>query len=342
MKRLVLCGDGTWNEPGQTEDGLPSPSNVAKTAAAILPEDSRGVPQVAYYHMGVGERGGLWDHLTGGAFGVGISRDIQEMYLFLAGNYTPGDEIWLLGFSRGAYMVRSLAGLLRNCGILTRENLGHYKEAYELYRDRSAATRPDSPRANEFRRRYSWPDFRIRFIGVWDTVGALGIPLTPLRFWTKSRYEFHDVALSSHVDHAYQALAIDERRKPFLPAVWRRQPHSPEQVLEQAWFPGVHCNVGGGYADAGLSDGARLWIWDRAERCGLALDARLCPVPNPNGELRDSLTLFYRLLGDGTRRLGTQNPSGAEGIHGSVRARPGYGPRNLELFLRKDPGVYGP
>jgi hypothetical protein len=178
---------------------------------------------------------------------------------------------------------------------------------------------------------------------VWDTVGALGIPVTPVRFWEKRKYEFHDVALSRYVDSGYQALAIDERRKPFLPSVWERQADAPaSQVLEQAWFPGVHCNVGGGYPDEGLSDGALLWMWDRAERCGLALDPARRPVPNPRGELRNSLTLFYRMLGDGTRRLGSKNPRGFEGVHCSVQERPGYSPANLETFLRDRPPIYKP
>jgi uncharacterized protein (DUF2235 family) len=123
QKRLVICGDGTWNEPEPTEDGMPSFTNVVKTAAAILPEDQKAVVQVVYYHKGVGERGGLWDHLAGGAFGVGISRNIEDVYLFIANNYQPGDELLFFGFSRGAYTVRSVAGLLRNSGILKREHL---------------------------------------------------------------------------------------------------------------------------------------------------------------------------------------------------------------------------
>jgi len=346
-KRLVICADGTWNEPEQTDQGMPADTNVVKLARAVLPQDPHGLPQVILYHKGVGERGSFWDHLTGGAFGVGISASIEDLFLFLANNYQPGDELFLFGFSRGAYTVRSLAGFIRNCGILKREHLGRYTEAYDLYRDRTDDTHPSSSQAVAFRENYAWPefvrpDFSIRFIGVWDTVGALGVPVRPLRFWTKKQYEFHDVSLSSHVDFAYQALAIDERRQPFQPAIWEQQlPASPTQVLEQAWFPGVRCNVGGGYADAGLSDGALLWMWDRATQAGLGLDSQVCPLPNPCGELRNSMTWWYRSFGDGTRKLGSKTSQTHEGVDQSTLDRrrlcKDYTPQNLEEFLRSTP-----
>ncbi|HLQ26561.1 MAG TPA: DUF2235 domain-containing protein [Acidiferrobacterales bacterium] len=347
-KRTVMCADGTWNKPEQTDQGMPDSTNVVKITTAVRPEDSKGMAQVVYYHKGVGARGGLWDHLTGGAFGRGISRNIEDIYLFLISNYAPGDELFLFGFSRGAYTARRVAGFIRNCGILKPEFMSKYKEAYDLYRDRTDATHPSSERAVNFRKQYSWPDFNIRFIGVWDTVGALGIPVTPLRFWTKKRYEFHDVELSSHVDYAYQALAIDERRKPFLPAVWKRQPGSVQtQILEQAWFPGVHCDVGGGYPITGLSDGALLWMCDRAAKCGLDLDATKLPkAGDPNAQMGDSMTLFYRVLGKGTRRLGATNPLGEEGPHQSTMARTtsgrSYQPQNLKVFEAQKPDIYRP
>lgn len=342
MKRLVVCADGTWNEPEQKDRGKAAPTNVVKLATSVLPQDAKGVPQILYYHEGVGENGGFLDHLTGGAFGSGISRNIQDLYRFLCINYSPGDELWLFGFSRGAYTARSLAGLVRNSGLLKRENLSKIGEAYSLYRDRTETTSPSSEKAKAFRTAWSWPDFNIRFIGVWDTVGALGIPVTPLRFWSKSKYEFHDVQLSRTVDFAYQALAVDERRKPFSPSVWTRQADAPQsQVLEQAWFPGVHCNVGGGYADAGLSDCALAWIWDRAEKAGLALDSTRIQTGNPNGLMRDSMTLFYRALGNGGRKLGTEK-RGAEGVHRAALARQSYEPDNLRNFLSMSPPTYVP
>ena len=342
MKRLVVFADGTWNEPEQKDRGRAAPTNVVKLATAVQPSDAQGVAQVVYYHEGLGENGGIWDRLSGGAFGTGISRNIQELYRFLCINYAPGDEVWLFGFSRGAYTARSLAGLIRNCGLLRRENLPRIGEAYALYRERGDDSSPSSARAQAFRAAYCWPDFGVHFIGVWDTVGALGIPVMPLRFWTKSLYEFHDVALSRTVRHAYQALAIDERRKPFVPAVWQRQAGAPAtQVLEQAWFPGVHCNVGGGYADAGLSDGALLWMWDRAAQAGLMLQEQARPQSHADAAMHDSMTWFYRLLGRRTRQPG-QEPAGAEGAHQTSLTRSHYLPDNLREFLAMHPPTYFP
>ena len=134
-KRLVVCADGTWNDPDQTQAGRLAVTHVVKLASAVRPEAPDGRAQLVAYHKGVGERGGLWDKITGGAFGVGISDNIQELYRFLVMNFAPGDELWFFGFSRGAYTVRSLAGLVRNCGILKRDHFQRCGEAYDLYRE---------------------------------------------------------------------------------------------------------------------------------------------------------------------------------------------------------------
>jgi len=342
MKRLVVCADGTWNEPEQKDRGKAAPTNVVKIATALSPIDENGVHQIIAYHEGVGENGGIIDYLIGGAFGKGISRNIQDLYRFLCLNYDAGDELWLFGFSRGAYTARSLAGMIHNCGLLKRNNLGKIGEAYSLYRDRTDSTKPSSGIAKAFRAANCWPDFGIRFIGVWDTVGALGIPVTPLRFWTKSKYLFHDVELNPKIEFAYQALSVDEQRKPFEPSVWTRHKDAPAtQVLEQAWFPGVHCNVGGGYADAGISDCALAWLWDRAENAGLELNGGNKPTGNPDGELRDSMTLFYRALGKLERKPGKQQ-NGREGVHNTTIERKGYQPGNLKAFLSTNPPTYVP
>jgi uncharacterized protein (DUF2235 family) len=219
-----------------------------------------------------------------------------------------------------------------------------YSDAYELYRLRIEGSLPTDPAATKFRAENSWPDFNIRFIGVWDTVGALGIPVTPLRFWNKKRYQFHDVQLSRTVDFAYQALAIDEMRKPFRPAVWEQHPEAPKsQVVEQAWFPGVHCDVGGGYDQTGLSNGALLWLWNRAAACGLALDEERKPQGDPMAPIGKSMSFFYRLLGNGVRSL-----DGTTGLHCSTRTReagmPGYRPQNLAKYLsgNKTPRIFTP
>jgi uncharacterized protein (DUF2235 family) len=338
-RKLVICADGTWNEPEQTDLGMPSLTNVCKLAKAVQPFDQQGVAQIICYHTGVGEHGGLGDHILGGALGAGLSQNIIDCYLFLVLNYFPGDELFLFGFSRGAYTVRSLAGLIRNSGVLKSTYAEKYKEAYALYQNRDRLYHPSASLAVEFRKKYSFPDFNIKFIGVWDTVGSLGIPFSDVHL---QRFRFHDVELSSYVDYAYQALAIDEKRKPFAPALWQKQPTSPaNQVLEQVWFPGVHCNVGGGYEDSGLADCALEWMWQKAEACGLSLDHNQKPVPNPNGVLRDSMCWYYKPLGSITRILGAQLPNSYEQLSQAALQRMqlnrDYHPKNLEDFLKNNP-----
>ncbi|MBS0351990.1 MAG: DUF2235 domain-containing protein [Proteobacteria bacterium] len=338
-KRLIICADGTWDEPGQTDQDIPSPTNVCKLAVAVLPFDKEGISQITSYHVGVGKRGGIGDHFFGGAMGAGLSKNIIDLYLFLALNYSPGDELFLFGFSRGAYTIRSLAGLIRNSGILKNKYATYYKEAYLLYRDRNHDTHPKAPTAIEFRKKYSWPDFNIKFIGVWDTVGTLGLPFNGVKL---KKLQFHDVDLSSHVDYAYQALAIDEKRKPFIPTLWKKQPTSPEsQILEQVWFPGVHCNVGGGYQNTGLSDCALNWMWSKAESCGLVLDSSQKPRPDLQGTLRNSMLWYYRLLGVKIRILGSELPGSYERLSQDALTRHelinDYQPENMLNFLKSHP-----
>ena len=276
-KRLVICTDGTWNDPVHNQV-----TNVWKLARAVKRYDASGTPQIVYYHPGVGTGTDIVDRIIGGSTGFGISRNMRDVYGFIVQNYAPGDELFLFGFSRGAFTARSLAGLIRNSGIL-RPECGHlFTEAYELYRNRDVSTHPKSSQAIEFRTANSYGDTTVKFLGVWDTVGALGVPLGfaryGLKLWesvTGKRYlyEFHDVELSSFVKHAYHAVAIDERREAFRPTLWTsdavRIP--PDASFEQIWFPGVHCNVGGGYEAAGLSDLALTWMADRAQLHGLDL-----------------------------------------------------------------------
>jgi uncharacterized protein (DUF2235 family) len=337
MKRLVVCCDGTWNKPDETDRGVPAPSNVAKTVTTLAAAGAQGVAQLKYYDTGVGT-GPWYDRWLGGAFGVGLSENILQAYRWLVENREDGDELFLFGFSRGAYTVRSLAGLIRNSGLLRREHLARLDEAYELYRRRDVRSGPSSDDAMAFRAAYA-REIRIRFIGVWDTVGALGIPFGPLRVFTWRKFQFHDVKLSSYVDFAYQALAIDERRRPFKPSIWQQQEHSVGQVMEQRWFAGVHSNVGGGYADPGLSDIAFEWMRAKAEACGLGFDAALLAQavhPNPLGELRVSNAGWYRLLPDYSRPIGAQ-PNGNEDVWRTAITRKealeDYHPRNLLAWL---------
>jgi uncharacterized protein (DUF2235 family) len=355
MKRLIVCCDGTWNKPEQLQGGLLAPTNVSKLALAIAREDDQGTRQLVHYQRGVGTR--AWEKLRGGALGIGLSRNVRESYAFLVENYGPGDELFFFGFSRGAFTARSLGGLVRNSGILLSHHRARIDDAYRLYRSPDKDTAPASLEADMFRRLYSHPLPEIEFIGVWDTVGALGIPERPfLPSRLVKRWSFHDTKLSSHVRCAYHALAIDERRGMFEPALWVQQDHAPaDQKLEQVWFAGAHCDIGGGYADTGLSDIALLWMVGKARECGLAIDPdRLVAVAKPDDDLRragvqvaprfrqephDSMTRFYRLLGVLDRRLSDKKRTLVDGLAvASSAARrhreiPGYDPPGLGDFL---------
>ncbi len=345
MKRIVLCCDGTWNTPDQTSDGRPTQTNVTKIASRVADLDDAGVRQLVYYQPGVGTSPG--ERLRGGAFGFGLSRGVQNVYRYIVNNYEPGDAVFLFGFSRGAYMARSTAGLIRNAGILRRENAGQVKAAYDLYRDR--VIHPRHIESRLFRRSFSHPDVGVDFIGVWDTVGALGIPWSgiPAIDWLNRRWAFHDTALSSSVRAAFQALAIDEARKPFEPAIWRPKDDVPGQRVEQVWFSGVHCDVGGGYPASGLSDIALGWMADRARSCGLAfVPGAFTPgasdgegsvyQPDPFGILHDSRNGIYRLLPP-ARRVITARPGSAQYVGSSAVERfegdAAYHPVNLATAL---------
>jgi len=340
-KHLIVCCDGTWNTPDQQEEGQICPTNVVKMASALAPFAQDGNPQVVFYHDGVGSSAGFdLSHWIGGAFGAGLSKLILDAYRFLVTNYTEGDDLYFFGFSRGAYAVRSLAGLIRNCGVLKKLYADKIPDAYGLYRREDGPADPEGPEAQMFREQFS-RDVTIQCIGVWDTVGALGIPAHVLRHLTEQRWQFHDVKLSRIVQHAYQALAIDEKREDFQPTLWEQQPQASAQVLEQVWFAGVHCNVGGGYADSGLADLTLLWMKAKAEACGLAFDPQYLTTkiqPEATGVLQESKTGLFHLRRDYLRPLG-QGADTNEYVHQSVIDRmqsplqPPYRPTNLTSFL---------
>jgi uncharacterized protein (DUF2235 family) len=353
MRRLIICADGTWNRPDQKSEGVATPTNVVKIARAIRPVDSKGVTQVAYYHAGVGTHNG--ERVFGGAFGRGLDRNIRDCYRFLVQNYQPGDELYFFGFSRGAYTVRSLAGLIRNSGLLRVEHSEQESAAFSLYRDRSDDAHPNSDEAVAFRAKYSHDPVTITCVGVWDTVGALGLPVEFFNISTARKYRFHDVTLSGRIANAFHALAIDERRKPFAPTLWE-QPFDDvnRNWLEQAWFSGVHSNVGGGYPDASLSDVALQWMIDRVtDRCGLEIDRAVIAAttkPSPTGQLYDSMKLGFKLIGEFERKIDelaavrrSRGVNTWEYVHESAKHRVDrlaaekkpYRPRNLDAYLQR-------
>jgi len=268
---------------------LQIPSNVTRISRALRRVGLDGKPQIIYYHSGVGTGSSAVDTVTGGLLGTGISENIREVYSFIAANYTPGDEIILIGFSRGAFTVRSVASMIRDIGLLTRSGMNYFypifkdqenfrnKGYHDIFPDLPFPRKPRGPdAAQEYKRRLEQdrltrvidPDgakIEIHAVAVWDTVGSLGIPnialLSKLGLpHSTKEYKFYDTSLSGIIRHAFQALALDEHRAPFSPAVWERKHMEKSTVdLRQVWFPGAHSNVGGGYSDQEIANITLAW-----------------------------------------------------------------------------------
>ncbi len=281
-RRLVACFDGTWNT-------LEDRTNVARFWAAVADAGSNCPDQRKFYDPGVGtERG---SRLRGGALGWGLDRNILEGFCWLINEYPPavplrppeadgevftaGPDLYILGFSRGAYTARSLAGLMNRCGLPRRDRLdgpAHpdaplVRRAWALYRASLPGGR-DHPECVAFRRAHAW-NVTVKFLGVWDTVGALGVPMlsnTPL---SRLRYGFHDTRLGRIVEHAYHAVAIDEQREDYRPTLWDARHPVGTREVEQRWFPGAHANVGGGYEGDRLPAPPLAWMADKALALGL-------------------------------------------------------------------------
>jgi uncharacterized protein (DUF2235 family) len=346
MKRIILCADGTWNLRDQIDEttGKRRPSNVTKVARAIKPQSSHGTDQVVYYHDGVGT-GGPLDKLTGGAFGRGIENNIRDLYRFIVYNYAPNDELFLFGFSRGAFTVRTLAGFIFKIGLVEKDDDYFVPDLYACYEKSKGEGTPEWIHAHRHIRGKR-PCPPIRFIGVWDTVGALGAPGLLGQILNKNKYAYHDVGLNRTVENAYHALAIDERRTPFKPSLWER-PAGWMGKLEQAWFAGVHCNVGGGYDPDGLANEALHWIVEKSEALGLEFDATYLGFFKPcfNSTLNDSMSLKYRVFGQYVRPMG-QFLAHGEAVHQAAIDRRAffrdYRAKNLEAFVAANAGVASP
>lgn len=286
MKNLIVCTDGTWNTLTQKHDGVFSPTNVAIMSRIILSNDE----QLVYYDEGVGT-GDWWDKVTGGATGAGLNENIKQAYHFIVDNYQTGDNIILFGFSRGAYTARSLAGLIAKAGILRKKYISSIDKVFKSYREQQGLT--------EYSENYCHPDSQeIFFVGVWDTVSALGIPV--FNFMTKRQYKFHDTKLSHKIKNAYHAVAIDEKRITFPVILWDYKTLTGRKTAEQVCFAGAHCNIGGGYAKKGLSDTALDWMIGKMQNAipNLSLDADyIANSINPNSccKLYNSATGVYFL-----------------------------------------------
>lgn len=251
-KNIVVCTDGTWDN---TTDG----TNVVKMSRMLL----RTAQQVVFYDDGVGVDGTALQKLMGGAMGDGIFQKVKNGYSQVAQVYEQGDSLFFFGFSRGAYTARSIAGMIAVCGLPT----GGFDDtlvetAFNAYRN------PDQRAALlATLARYSLYDAPITMVGVWDTVGALGIPA--LFGGVEADYQFLNTGLHPDVRNAYHAVSIDERRAEFPPTLWQpSNPPVPGQTLEQVYFAGVHCDVGGGYPETQLSDITFGWMAGKARALG--------------------------------------------------------------------------
>ena len=370
-KKLAVFCDGTWNDLRKA-----IPANVVRLAKCVAQTSEDGDQQVVYYDSGVGVAaniGWLADTYTkyvGGALGRGLDQKIEDAYRFLVLNFEPGDEIYVFGFSRGAYTARSLCGLIRKCGILRRACFNLAPQALQRYRD---PVHPSSPEMVQFRASYAHPlatgsedqertgveepvagtllegerraaiyqyrspeTYRIMFAGIWDTVGALGVPKRYdwLRF--NRSYKFHDTSASSLLASVRHAIAANEQRKDFdvtpfdnldrLNIEWAGKTgwnvtdpgHPlfvpfPDRPYQQRWFPGDHCSVGGGYAEIGLSSSALLWLAQGADWAGLSF------IDDPASELavaRRAVSAFAPLgaEGDATMPAGKARASGPSNV----------------------------
>jgi uncharacterized protein (DUF2235 family) len=286
-KNIVICSDGTGNSAVKDRG-----TNVFKIFESI---DLNGHrlnpeldPQVPIYDDGVGTEDFRPLKIFAGVTGWGLSRNVKQLYKELCRIYDPGDKIFLFGFSRGAFTVRTLAGFIIKCGIIDAQKQSTAKafddcvnRAYKAYRScyrtvlmRLLRGEASDIATDEFKVRFCYPQqTRIHFIGVWDTVDAVGMPfhISDLINAVIYRFKFPNQRLSEQVDHAYHALAVDDDRHSFHPLLWDQRASRPgkSQKIEQVWFAGAHANVGGGYPKQGLSLTALHWLMMKSQNAGL-------------------------------------------------------------------------
>ena len=349
MKRIIFAFNGTTN----TVDAE-NPTNVLLTAACITPETDDGIKQIVHYDDGVGTDKGK--KARGSLFGLGLYKNIEQAYQFLIFNYDPGDEIYVFGFSRGAFTARSFIGFVKYVGIIERHNAIQITNAIDLYKNRKDNL---GLYMNDFKAKYSshiclspeedqWrcenvpnykrgqaEQFQFKYIGVWDTVESLGfwkvtrtfIPFVRDKIYKNKLYSFHDHSLSKVVASARHAIALDEERRAFDVTPWDNLDSLNEELgfpigakdapYQQVFFPGTHGSVGGGGPIRGLSDAALAWIWEGANEAGLTFDA------SPTSRIYETKP-DYRVSLDNT------DPSKKQGMGQKLPKKPrGFRPKAL-------------
>jgi uncharacterized protein (DUF2235 family) len=351
-KRLALFLDGTWNVVADN-------TNVWRMKSLCAPTGADGVRQLIYYNPGVGTQFGY--RIRGGMLGYGLDDVVIESYEWLIDHYEAGDDIFIFGFSRGAYTARSLAGLIAKCGLLSpgaplgvtqiysRYRLGsEARTLWALYADQEAGTAGTLSVEEQWMLKYSMR-VRIKFVGVWDTVGALGVPAFHIPGLSRSTFGFLHTGLRLPVEHGFHALAIDEHREAFAPTLWTKRetataPDRPLTGVEQRWFVGAHANVGGGCQSDLLAQTPLRWMMTRASSLGLAFrgdvaldgDMAAAPISDSFGEFMHGL---YRLvkLGKPYYRPIDRSASGEHNVNETIdasvferwRRNPAYRPQNL-------------
>lgn len=325
-KNIIFCADGTWDAPGQTsKSGDPESSNVQKLFESLAgssplsatddemeisaPPTDGIKSQVAKYIYGVGSDTNALARFAGGTLGTGLVSRLVRGYTYISRNYQPGDRIFLVGFSRGSYTVRALAGLIVARGLLDWDGMSLVQgstqsyaagmKAWSDYRKASAPGNKDflKKMADALVDVQGWlnnvqnnvislkfvENVPIEAIGVWDTVGALGIPEFNLCDSTcNDVFQFANTALSFKVKLGFHAVAVDEQREDFTPTLWDKR-----DGVTQVLFPGAHADVGGGYPttnnESGLSDFSLMWMFNKLVEAGL-LPSQLVPIkPDASG-----------------------------------------------------------
>jgi len=285
-KNLAVFLDGTWNSPE-------SKTNVWHAYDFLRKQEWTGNYE-AYYGEGVGTK--FWERISGGAFAKGLSSDVCNAYAWLVEHYKPGDNIFLFGFSRGAFTARSLAGMIARCGLIEKNTSITVEEAYDRYDSPKEHTplhelvfRKDREENVDFTREemrfltYS-RRVEIAFLGLWDTVGTVGVPVGNIRGFSRRQFTYHHTRWSTLYKNFAHALAVDERRKDYLPVMLydyipdnEKFEQTQENLnrlalsVEQRWFPGVHASVGGGYSDNTLAMRPLQWILEKAKDAGLPI-----------------------------------------------------------------------
>ena len=360
QKRLALFLDGTWNE-------VDSNTNVWRMKALCAPASTDGKSQLVYYEIGV-------NGVIGGSTGKGLDANIRRAYEWLIENYSEGDEIFIFGFSRGAYTARSLAGLIAKLGILkpgspigVAQLFSRYKRSDEetigkLRELQDTGKLENITLEERWMLKYSQPA-KIKMVGVWDTVGSLGIPVFAIPGVSRPTFGYLQTGLRIQIEHGYHALAIDEHRKAFAPTLWDvRTPKDPNEAraaprsvsnVEQRWFVGAHANVGGGYETDLLAQAPLRWIMKKASLFGLTFrddvdidgDILTAPINDSYKEFMDGVyskgsRQFYRTIGqepdvrdDGTHA--NVNETIDQSVFDRWRTVPTYRPSNLSEWASR-------